>query len=54
MLVSVPFAVSLDVPQNVTWVKVNCHQKGYYRVNYGKENWERLTELLQSDFTVRL
>jgi len=43
-------SVSLDVPQDVTWVKLNCHQKGYYRVNYDKENWEKLIELLKSDF----
>jgi hypothetical protein len=52
MLVSILFTVSLDVPQDVTWIKINCHQKGYYRVNYSKENWEKLIELLKNDFMV--
>jgi len=51
--ISILFTVSLDVPHNVTWIKINCHQKGYYRVNYNKENWDKLIELLKNDFTVR-
>jgi hypothetical protein len=53
MSVSILFTVSLDVPRNVTWIKINCHQKGYYRVNCDKENWEKLIELLKTEFMVR-
>jgi len=53
MSFSILFTVSLDVPRNVTWIKINCHQKGYYRVNYDKEDWEKLIELLKNDFMVR-
>jgi hypothetical protein len=47
------FTVSIETPSNVTWIKINCHQKGYYRVNYDEQDWKNLIELLKNDRTVR-
>lgn len=32
-----------------TWIKINNHQIGYYRVNYDNENWKALTNALIAD-----
>jgi len=33
------------------WWKVNVGQQGYYRVNYDRESWDRLTQLLKTNHT---
>ena len=40
------------MPENATWYKINCNQKGYYRVNYEEDNWRQLSDLINSDVTV--
>ncbi|PSN55624.1 hypothetical protein C0J52_04058 [Blattella germanica] len=44
-------SVSIEVPESAAWYKINCHQKGYYRVNYDKENWRKLSEQLMTDMS---
>nr|CAD7266751.1 unnamed protein product [Timema shepardi] len=38
--------VKVEVSESESWVKFNHHQIGYYRVNYGSEDWRSLTEAL--------
>ena len=45
------FSVQFDWPAN-KWIKANVGQYGYYRVNYDRENWERLTNVLKTNQTV--
>jgi glutamyl aminopeptidase len=45
--------VKIEIPQSVTWIKVNYNQKGYYRVNYDEQNWKKLIELMKNNLTVR-
>lgn len=40
-------------PDN-TWIKANHKQFGYYRVNYERDNWERLSEVLKNNMTVTI
>lgn len=47
------FTVKIEIPQSVTWIKVNYNQKGYYRVNYDEQNWKKLIELMKNNLTVR-
>ncbi|PNF17921.1 hypothetical protein B7P43_G02198 [Cryptotermes secundus] len=44
-------SVSIEIPRNATWFKINYHQKGYYRVNYDTKSWEQFIELLKTDLT---
>ena len=37
------------MPEGATWMKFNCDQFGYYRVNYPIEEWESLSQLLLED-----
>jgi hypothetical protein len=48
------FTVSIEIPRDVTWIKINCHQKGYYRVNYDERSWNKFIELLKNDLTVSI
>ena len=31
--------VRFTIPENAGWIKANCDQYGYYRVNYNLDNW---------------
>jgi hypothetical protein len=46
--------VTIEIPRNVTWIKINYHQKGYYRVNYDENTWETFIGLLKNDLTVSI
>lgn len=35
-----------NVDEDVTWIKFNYNQVGYYRVNYESDMWKSLTEVL--------
>lgn len=38
--------VTITVPSDVKWIKINKDQVGYYRVNYPLEDWKTLSETL--------
>jgi hypothetical protein len=54
LFLSSSFTVSIEIPRDVTWLKINCHQKGYYRVNYDEKSWEEFIQLLKKDLTVSI
>ena len=35
--------------ENYRWIKANVGQTGFYRVNYGKKNWDRLIKQLKTN-----
>lgn len=35
-----------------SWIKMNAGQTGFYRVNYGDENWRKLKEQLDTNHQV--
>nr|CAD7433373.1 unnamed protein product [Timema monikensis] len=39
-------SLKVEVSESESWVKFNHHQIGYYRVNYGSEDWRSLTGAL--------
>lgn len=41
--------VSFEIPTNVTWIKANINQSGFYRVNYDSAMWRTLTKLMTTD-----
>uniref|UniRef100_A0A8D8TSY1 Aminopeptidase n=2 Tax=Cacopsylla melanoneura TaxID=428564 RepID=A0A8D8TSY1_9HEMI len=43
---------SISIPANTTWIKVNSHQVGYFRVNYEPDMWKILIDQLNEDHTV--
>lgn len=46
------FLASLNWSRTSGWIKANVDQIGYYRVNYGMENWRALCQQLNSDHRV--
>lgn len=54
LFLSSSFTVSIKIPSNATWFKINYHQKGYYRVNYDQKSWEKFIELLKTDVRVSI
>ncbi|KAF2350322.1 Peptidase M1 membrane alanine aminopeptidase N-terminal, partial [Trinorchestia longiramus] len=42
-------SLQLAVNANITWVKLNVNQYGYYRVNYEEQMWNELIDLLMMD-----
>ncbi|XP_028402372.1 glutamyl aminopeptidase-like [Dendronephthya gigantea] len=44
-------SVQFDWPKG-EWIKANVGQYGYYRVNYQRENWEQLSNVLKNNQTV--
>ncbi|EDV25756.1 uncharacterized protein TRIADDRAFT_442, partial [Trichoplax adhaerens] len=40
---------TLQLPSAPKWVKANCNQTGYFRVNYDAKTWQSLIEQIQSD-----
>ena len=36
------------MPPNVTWIKANANQSGYYRVNYDSATWNTLVRVLNT------
>ncbi|XP_077994129.1 aminopeptidase N-like [Glandiceps talaboti] len=45
------FQLPSDVKQE-HWLLANINQRGFYRVNYDMENWEKLAEQLKTNHTV--
>ena len=45
------FLATFDWPAD-TWIKANHEQYGYYRVNYERDNWGKLAQVLQDDHMV--
>ena len=45
------FLAKLNWPDG-KWIKANLGQYGYYRVNYDRENWGKLAQVLKNDPTV--
>ena len=37
---------SRPIESDTEWIKINIDQKGYYRVQYPEEDWERFSQLL--------
>lgn len=35
-----------------SWIKMNAGQTGFYRVNYEKENWDKLVRHLHTEAKV--
>ncbi|XP_006815687.1 aminopeptidase N-like [Saccoglossus kowalevskii] len=47
--------IDFELPSDSTkhdWILVNIDQKGYYRVNYDLDNWNKLAQQLLDDHTV--
>lgn len=40
------------ISKNGEWILANVNRTGYYRVNYDRENWERLLTQLETDRSV--
>lgn len=38
-------SVQIKVDPEVSWIKLNVNQKGYYRVNYEPAMWDQLADL---------
>ena len=45
------FSATFDWPKG-KWIKANHKQFGYYRVNYDRQNWEKLAEVLKDNHEV--
>ena len=45
------FTVEFEVPNDLTWIKFNVGQRGYYRVTYDSVGWKNLIHLLKTDHT---
>ncbi|CAB3992820.1 glutamyl aminopeptidase-like isoform X1 [Paramuricea clavata] len=43
-------SATFDWPDD-TWIKANHEQYGYYRVNYERDNWEKLAQVLKDNPT---
>ena len=43
--------VSFNINTNVTWIKANINQSGFYRVNYDAAMWRMLTQLMTTKHT---
>ncbi|KAK2837345.1 hypothetical protein Q5P01_014557 [Channa striata] len=43
---------TFKLPQNVTWLKLNYRNTGFYIVHYGDEGWPALIEALTNNVTV--
>lgn len=47
--------MEFQVPvQETDWIKFNVNQTGYYLVNYEKEEWDKLIEVLMTNHEVSL
>ena len=46
------FVETVQLKEDVKWVKINHEQTGYYRVLYNKDNWDGLIEQLHTDHKV--
>ena len=44
--------IKLDEPAE--WIKFNCDQVGYYRVQYEETEWQKLAEVLRWNHKVLL
>lgn len=41
--------MTINLENDVKWVKFNAEQMGYYRVQYEDENWNRIIEQLKNN-----
>ncbi|XP_043654704.1 glutamyl aminopeptidase isoform X2 [Drosophila teissieri] len=39
---------TITLPEEATWIKINTNQVGYYRVNYGSNQWSELISVLKN------
>ena len=39
----------INLNEPIEWIKFNCDQIGYYRVNYSREEWATLFNVLQKN-----
>ena len=46
-------SVSIKIPADAAWVKMNVRQTGFYRVHYDQANWQALSKQLQDKHQVR-
>lgn len=55
IIFSIPKATNTNVTLAGTddWLVANIKMKGFYRVNYDSDNWERLLTKLSTDHRVR-
>lgn len=49
--VVVCFLDSIDIGEDVSWVKVNSDMTGYYVVHYEDDDWDVMTKLLRENHT---
>ncbi|KAK4316254.1 hypothetical protein Pmani_012574 [Petrolisthes manimaculis] len=43
--------IEFDLEKDVTWIKFNAGQRGFYRVNYDPEGWDALIHVLHTNHT---
>ena len=48
------YTVVIKSANNDLWIKANYLQKGYYRVNYDNDNWQKLTRQLLENHNVSI
>lgn len=46
------FLVRFEVDSEVSWIKVNVNQSGFYRVMYEEQMWSKLIAELRRNHTV--
>ena len=39
--------MTIKLNEPIEWIKINCDQVGYYRVNYEPADWQAIHEILR-------